>query len=183
MRILNGKPDKKEFMYCVSLLKNMHINLIIAGKLKLKDEKFYELVDKISSKIPIIDIEESRDIPSSLNTKQGVSEFPTIKSSSYKQIFISDFIQSETKFPVSIYSCNIIIYHKKWRVLSEKITEKKIKSYIEKKYKKLGDKFIPMIIYDTLSKALLDSKCLLKLFHDSPTISDAGKYISSAFNI
>lgn len=183
MRILNGKPNKKEFNYCVDLLQGIRIDMVILGNLKINKESLDGIAKTASSNLTLKNNSKPKDIPFSLKKQQGVSDFPTIKTTSYKSVFIQDFIENETKLPVAVYSTNVTIYHKKWKTISSKIKPERIASFVDKKYKKLGDMFIPMVLYDIMSKVLLDTTCLIKLYKDSPSPSTVKNHIMSAFGI
>lgn len=180
IKLLNGKPHKKEYMYCANLLKNVPITAFIIGKITTSKEKFDASISKVFERLkPVIIVEGERS--RNLDKYQGVTDYPTVKTSSYNSVFIKDFVKSETGVTLAVHSKLVIIYNKQWNSVSKKITTKHIDKYVEKKYAKLEDKFIPMMLYMASSDCSLDTQNLIKLHKASPTTNDVAKLLKSAF--
>lgn len=170
MRILNGKPNKKEFLYCVNFLIGTPVVIFICGNILFTKDTLETFSNNISDKLILkTNNTKPNDKPLSLSKTRGVSDFPTIKFNSYYGVFVRDFIIQNTKLPVNIYSNNIIVYNKKWDSISNKFKTLHVQNLIEKKYKKLGKDFIPLIVYNTMANVNLDINTLIKLYKAPPS--------------
>jgi hypothetical protein len=179
IKLLNGNPCKKEFLYCSDLMKTVALNVFVIGKFNITDDKFADIVEKTSDKY-IKPVAQTGDRPRSLDKNQGRTDFPTNKADGYKAVFVRDFIRSEYGLPVVIHSGEVIVYNKKWTVTSIKITEEGVKKYSDQKYAKLNDNFIPMTLYVAATECILDVANMIKLYKDSPSPSAAAIYIKKA---
>ena len=180
IKILNGKPLKNEFLYCVNILKNTNINIFIIGKFNIDTNKFSIMVDNINTKFSMLSAHAGGEKPRSLSKNMGVTGYPTNIARGYKSVFVRDFIENETGFYTVINSGKVIVYNTKWDVYSKKITEQSMKKYVEHKYTKLKNKFILVILYMVASECILDTVNMIKLYEDDPSPSVVFSYIKDA---
>ena len=180
IRLLNGTPGKKEFLYCSDILKDAKLSVFIVGKFNINEEKFMDLLNKIDSKFSKIPPQVGGERPLSMNKTQGRTSYPSNSADGYKSVFVKDFIKSETGLPCVINSGEVIVYNKKWDVNSKKVSASAIKKHTEQKYAKLKDKFIIMTLYMIASECLLDIYNMIKLYKDNPSPSTVAVYIRDA---
>lgn len=177
IKLLNAKPFKDEFIYSCNELKDVKLQIFMIGKLNTDKEKFNTMIDKVHNKFTPIKSADGAKKAYSLDKKQGVTDYPTSVSDGYKAVFVRDFIQSETGLPAVIHSGKVIVYNKKWNILSKKIKNKTVKKYTDQKYSKLGEKFIPVMLYMVSSECSLDTYNLIKLHKDNPSPNITASYI------
>jgi hypothetical protein len=180
IKLLNGKPFKNEFLYSSDLLKDMKLNVFIIGKFNVTGEKFGDIVNKTNAKFAKIPANIGGEKPRSLGRSLGKTSYPFNIANGYKAVFVRDFIKSETGLPAVLNSGKVIVYNKKWDVSSKMISESEVKRYVDQKYAKLKDKFIPMVLYMVASECLLDIASMIKLYKDSPSFTVVAGYIKKA---
>lgn len=180
IKLLNGKPSKKEFIYSSNLLVGKTINVFILGKFNITPDKFSNIIEKTSAKYVDVKSHPGGVSPHSLNKSQGHTSYPTNIADGYKAVFVRDFITGETGFTVVIHSGVVIVYNKEWEGLSKKVTPSAVDKYVVKKYAKLGAGFIPMVLYMTSLECSLDIDNMIKLYNDNPSPVVVSGYIKKA---
>jgi hypothetical protein len=174
IKILNGKPNKNEFMYCVNLFNDKKITIIIAGKL---GDKLEDIINSASAKL--VNGKYFGDKPASLSKTQGVTDYPIMVADGYNAVFVREFIKYETNLYTMIHSGQVIVYNKKWNIESKKITDTHIQKYINN-YSKINN-YVPLIIYMVMTDCLLDTSSIIKLQKDSPSVNAISSAIKKAF--
>jgi hypothetical protein len=174
IKLLNGKPDRAEFKYCASLLKDMKPQIFIAQKTEMKESKFTTLVKAVNSKRPTF-AEQKGTRPYSLSKRQGNTTFPMNTAPGYRAVFVKDYINS-TGLPTAIHSGNVIVYNKPWNVNSKKITKKHIDKFVKHKYSKIKKALVPVMLFTAASKCWLDVPNMIKLYEDQPTVANISKF-------
>lgn len=180
IKLLNGKPSKNEFIYSSNLLVGKIINVFILGKFNITPDKFSNIIEKTGIKYVGLESHTGGVSPHSLNKTRGVTSYPTIIADGYKVVFVRDFIAGETGFTTVIKSGVVIVYNKEWSSLSKKVAPTTVDKYVEKKYAKLGPKFIPMVLYMASLECSLDIDNMIKLYKDNPSPRVVAGYIKKA---
>lgn len=182
IKLLNGKPFKNEFLYVCNLMKGFTVQIFIIGKFNINLEKISDIVTKVSEKYVHIKEVSGSEKPSSLNKNQGNTDYPFNTAEGYRSIFVKDFIKSESGLPAVINSGQVIVYNKKWNVLSKKINSTIVKKYTIQKYAKLKDNLIPIVLYMISSECSLDTDNLIKLHKDNPSHLTIAAWITKALD-
>jgi hypothetical protein len=164
------------------LLQNK-FNILIVGKINTTQDKLNIAISTIASKVPLQKIMGLGDKPYSLNKPQGVTSYSSVAAKGHIAAFVKDFIRNEMGVTLAIHSGTILIYNKNWHLDVKKITLKRVKKYTEKKYDKLNDRFIPLMIYMFSTECILDPTSLIKLHKESPSVTRVTKLISNAFGL
>lgn len=180
IKLLNGKPFKNEFLYSSDLLNDMKLNVFVIGKFNVTDEKFGDIVDKTNAKFSIVPAQTGGEKPRSLGKSLGKTSYPVHTADGYKAVFVRDFIKSETGLTTVLNSGGVIVYNKKWNVVSKKVSESAVNKHAYQKYTKLKDKFIPMMLYMIASECLLDITNMIKLYKDNPSPIIVAGYIKKS---
>lgn len=179
IKLINGRPYKSEFLWCCNKFNKSTLQFFIIGKINITPVKFRDMVMAVNTKFPKIP-SSIGDRPMSMDKKHGNSVYPTSLAGGYNALFVIDFIKNEYGFPVSANSGKVIVYNKKWNILSKKVTMKQVNKFVSKKYVKLGEKFMPLMLMSAVSDGLLDTDNMIKLHKESP---DSAKVVEVIYKI
>jgi hypothetical protein len=167
IRFLGGKPNKEVFNYCAKKLsenikKNIHF--LAVGKINITKEKLNDVVMAINKKLPDMDIPSAKEIEAPPKREKTEMKYPIIKSSGLSAAILADYIRSSSNgMSVEVTDNGVMIYNNLWETKKTQLKQSdRIKDYIDKKYVRLDDEFIPIFTYFMMMQSYADGITLSK---------------------
>jgi hypothetical protein len=143
IKFLSGQNGKKEeFNYLANLLSESikkSVYIIAIGRINIDEHKLQTIMDTIHRKVPsIINIKDAKK-PTHVSISR---QYPVIKAKGLEAAIVADYIRNNSNgMSVEIGEAGVIVYSKNWEAKHTQLKdEKRIKTYVEKKYIKLEAK-------------------------------------------
>jgi hypothetical protein len=183
-----GSKKKEEFNYCVKKIKEhieKNIHIVCVGKIKTTKDKLNDILNVIVKKYSKIPAPENKSIqkPTTKKLNNENKEHKEHKKENVLKVdgvdasFVLDYIRS-FGMNADILEKNIIIYNSNWNSKRKQLKEtRRIKDYVEKKYKKLGDEFQCLFVYHSLIQQSMNSVIAKKFLKSKINFSDISKKI------
>ncbi len=181
IKLLNSKPSRDEFAYCVTTItKSMQsLKCLVIGKAKFDDQKLALIAESASAKFSAASSEAGTK-PYSLAKSRGESEFPTVKAKSpMAAIVTADFLHSALYERIDVNSQTVIVYNEKWSK-PKSLDKTKVKKWVTQKYGKLAD-LESSLVFLAVSKCELDPSSGIEFTKKSATASTIGDLVASSF--
>jgi len=122
IKILNGRPDKKEFAWCCNNIGSPKMHVMVVGKVNLGKENSAKITglniisESCNAKVQPYKKITPDAVPVSHAETMGDTEFPTLKSSSKHSTLLLELISDFLPQSTAINSNELIIYDKGFKM-------------------------------------------------------------------
>jgi hypothetical protein len=189
MKFLQGKSgNKEEFIYCAKkaiegIKKGIQISAV--GKINTDEKKLKEILSVIVKKFPEFEKLDDGVMPKiDANKNEEVSdvEFPLLKCSGLTAIYVADYIRSNSGgMGVDVVNDGVIVYNTSWSSKKKQLVEmRRIKDYVDRKYKKLGSEFSNLFAYFAITQKYANAAVVAKIIKSKIAIDKIPTEIKDA---
>lgn len=115
--LMNGKPSREEFNYCVNKLRESlkHVTCVSVGKINISQAALDALVESAASKYKTADKLKPETKPESLAAEAGETSYPTVKAAGINAVLLANFLRSVLTESVAVNSGEVIVYKNNWK--------------------------------------------------------------------
>ncbi len=172
IKVLTSKGAKKEeFNYCVrKMVESLKdIKIVAVGKININQEKLQDVFDTVFSKVPSAEVPPSKGTSIEKHPKHE-QKYPVIKCNDISAPILADYLKlNAAGISIEVTSQGIVILNTAESKLSALKDKQRIKDYIVRKCEKLGDEFLPLLVYFSISQNFADAMTATKMIKQKIT--------------
>lgn len=175
IKILNGKPSREEFNWCVNTLTKSlkSINVAVVSKFNIESAQLKLLLERVNAKYKPIPTLEKTSKPASLSTSANDTMYLLIKcKNNVTSSLLASYIRDSVALNVRTSANGVIVYTK--TKLPAKINKENCRKWFGKKLKKVSD-IKSTVLHFSLSRGEVSPAVVKKWYDGKHTIASLSK--------